>query len=91
MTSEIDFSPSTGVSSATEPLHPVPSSLDDGATLDWTGSGSEDERHERRWSFSISKLKGKEKAPQSNSVVIEEQQSRYSGGLGLAQYHDFSR
>lgn len=79
ITSEIDFSPSTGVSNVTVPLHPVPSSLDDGTTLDWTGPGSEDERSERRWSLSIAKLKGKEKAPYLNSVTVEKQESRYAG------------
>ena len=40
----IDFSPSTGKST----LHPVPKSSDDGATLDWSGPTTDDDKHEKK-------------------------------------------
>lgn len=51
--SEVDFSPSVGTSAG----HPVPRSTDDGATLDWSGEKSADEKLDRRWTLSIAKRK----------------------------------
>ena len=43
--------------------HPMPRSLDDGATLDWSGKETFDEpKHDRKWSLSITKRKTKDKA-----------------------------
>lgn len=73
--SEVDFSPSVG----TAPLHPVPSSSNGGATLDWAIPPPEDAR-ERRWSISITKRKGKE-APLASKDLVEKQESIYAGKL----------
>lgn len=76
MESEIDFSPSVGAI----PHHPVPSSSNNGATLDWTGSGSEDERDGKRWSLSLAKRRHKDKFPYyANKAVVEKQESVYAG------------
>lgn len=73
--SEIDFSPAVGV----VPPHPVPSSSDGGATLDWTGSTSEDER-DKRWSLSITKRKHRDRYPTgAPKTVVEKQESLYAG------------
>ena len=53
--SEIDFSPSVGVA----PFKAVPTSLDGGSTLDWSGTPVEEVR-DRRWSLSRSKRKSRE-------------------------------
>ncbi|KAI0347755.1 hypothetical protein BDW22DRAFT_1424023 [Trametopsis cervina] len=74
--SEIDFSPSVGAT----PLHPVPSSSDGGATLDWTASSSEDER-DKRWPL-LAKRRTKDKSSVSaNRTVVEKQESLYSDKL----------
>ncbi|KAJ7246317.1 hypothetical protein B0H12DRAFT_1126669 [Mycena haematopus] len=55
--------------------HPVPSSSDEGTTLDWSGIGTEDERPERRWTMSITKRKDKdikEKHPSESAVETRE-------------------
>ena len=72
--SEVDFSPATGPT----PLHPVPSSSNGGATLDWSLPAAEDSR-ERRWSISITKRKGKELSLGTNKEIIEKQESLYAG------------
>ncbi|TBU49895.1 hypothetical protein BD309DRAFT_908773 [Dichomitus squalens] len=75
--SEIDFSPSVGVM----PLHPIPSSSDGGATLDWTTPSLEDGR-ERRWSLSRGKRKSKEQASFStNKAAAEKQEALYASKL----------
>ncbi|KAJ6575328.1 hypothetical protein B0H19DRAFT_1128176 [Mycena capillaripes] len=57
--------------------HPVPSSSDEGTTLDWSGVG---EDSERRWTVSITKRKDtKEKHP-SNSAV-ETRESMYAAKI----------
>lgn len=76
--SEIDFSPSVN---AAVPLHPVPSSSNGGATLDWTGSTSEDER-DKRWSISITKRRHKDKSSvyaNANANIVAKQESLYLG------------
>ncbi|KIM47778.1 hypothetical protein M413DRAFT_439448 [Hebeloma cylindrosporum] len=40
--SDVDFSPSTGIFDHLIQAHPIPSSLDNGTTLDWTGTISDD-------------------------------------------------
>ena len=73
--SEIDFSPSVGA----VPLHPIPSSSNGGATLDWTGSASEDER-DKRWSLSITKRKHKDKRSfHVSKTAVEKQETLYVG------------
>ncbi|KAG2350828.1 hypothetical protein BDR05DRAFT_900282 [Suillus weaverae] len=69
---DIDFSPSVQA----VPLHPVPLSSNAGATLDWTGSQSEDERLEKRWT--LGKRKGKDRASSSNKAVLEKQDTLFA-------------
>lgn len=69
---DIDFSPSVQA----VPLHPVPLSSNAGATLDWTGSQSEEEKLERRWS--LGKRKGKDRASFSNKAVLEKQDTLFA-------------
>ncbi|KAG6885265.1 hypothetical protein C0993_003955 [Termitomyces sp. T159_Od127] len=71
--SDIDFSPST----RTALLHPVPASLDNGMTLDWSSS---DDKHESKWRFNGTKRKGKEALPPS-AVVREQQETAYADKL----------
>ncbi|KAJ7103322.1 hypothetical protein B0H15DRAFT_975630, partial [Mycena belliarum] len=78
-TREMDPGPSSERASVGVTNHPIPTSLDEGTTLDWSGFGSDDDRLERRWSISISKRKDREKHP-SNSTV-ETRQSMYAAKL----------
>jgi hypothetical protein len=73
--SEIDFSPSTGIIA----LHPVPLSSNGGATLDWTGSSSDEERHDRKWTLSITRAKSKDKLPLASKAIVEKQDSIFTG------------
>ncbi|KAG6862141.1 hypothetical protein C0995_004223 [Termitomyces sp. Mi166 len=73
LSSDIDFSPSTGTA-----LHPVPASLDNGLTLDWSGV---DDKPESKWKLTGTKRKGKEALPPS-AVVREQQQTTYADKLG---------
>lgn len=73
LSSEVDFSPLSGTSTA----HPVPASLDNGMTLDWSGfAGSE--KSERRWRLSTSKRKETQQLPHI-SLVADQQDKAYSG------------
>lgn len=72
--SDVDFSPYT----RSVPPHPVPHSSNGGATLDWTGSQSEDEKLDRLWPLHRGKRKGKEKAQPSNRVIIEKQETLFT-------------
>ncbi|EMD41889.1 hypothetical protein CERSUDRAFT_110441 [Gelatoporia subvermispora B] len=73
--SEVDFSPSVG----TIPLHPVPSSSNGGATLDWTGSTSEEDKSDKKWTLSVTKRRHKSKHSHSTSrTVVEKQDSLYA-------------
>lgn len=72
---DIDFSPSVQA----VPLHPVPLSSNAGATLDWTGSQSEEERLEKRWT--LGKRKGKDRPSFSNKAVLEKQDTLFAGEL----------
>ncbi|KAG9314025.1 hypothetical protein JVU11DRAFT_4803 [Chiua virens] len=74
---EVDFSPST----RSVPLHPVPLSSNGGATLDWTGSQSEDETLDRRWSISRGKRKGKARMIPANKAVVEKQEALFTDRL----------
>ncbi|KAJ6503323.1 hypothetical protein C8R47DRAFT_1174908 [Mycena vitilis] len=71
--------PSTPDNNVLAAGHPVPSSSDEGTTLDWSGIGSDDDRLERRWTMSITKRKDKEKHP-SNSAV-ETRESMYAAKI----------
>ncbi|KAF7311109.1 hypothetical protein HMN09_00655100 [Mycena chlorophos] len=51
--------------------HPVPSSSDEGTTLDWSGIGSDDDK-ERRWTMSMSRRKEKDKQPSDSAVETRE-------------------
>ena len=73
----VDFSPSVGKT----PDHPVPTSSNDGATLDWSGisSGGEDKR-ERKWSMPLTRRSSKDKhSPSVRKVIVEKQESLYFG------------
>ena len=49
--------------------HPMPRSIDNGATLDWSGKEPvEEPRHDRRWSLAITKRKTKDKATSVSSL-----------------------
>ncbi|KAJ6621153.1 hypothetical protein B0H10DRAFT_1790560, partial [Mycena sp. CBHHK59/15] len=78
-TNDLDFSPSTSRSGPSASTHPVPSSSDDGTTLDWSGIGSEDDRSERRWTMSMSKRKDRDKRPSSS--VIETRESMHAAKI----------
>ncbi len=71
--SDVDFGPSVG-SNAVAEGHPVPSSSDNGITLDWSGVNSDGEK---RWSLPI-RRKGKESSPHLN-VLVQQQDKVYSG------------
>ncbi|KAL4070581.1 hypothetical protein J3A83DRAFT_4094948 [Scleroderma citrinum] len=75
--SDVDFSPFT----RSVPPHPVPLSSNGGATLDWAGSQSEDEKPDRLWTIHRGKRKGKEKAQPSNRAVIEKQEALFIGSI----------
>lgn len=73
LASEVDFSPLTGVTS----VHPVPASLDNGITLDWSGFTSK-ERMERRWKLSTTKRREKEQLPHLD-LVMDQLEKTHSG------------
>lgn len=76
--SDIDFSPSVGVTH----LHPVPTSSNDGATLDWSRAGPPGYKPEhRRWTLSLSKGKAKERTPSLGKGVVEKQDILYTQKL----------
>lgn len=53
---------------ATAP-HPMPRSLDNGATLDWSGKEiTEEPKHDRKWSLSIPKRRAKDKTMSTTSL-----------------------
>ncbi|KAI0275041.1 hypothetical protein BC834DRAFT_27429 [Gloeopeniophorella convolvens] len=73
--SELDFSPSVGI----DRLHPVPMSADDGATLDWGGTLSEDDKADRRWTLSITKRRFKDKpSPMLSKDALEKQEASFA-------------
>ncbi|KAG6821410.1 hypothetical protein H0H93_014207 [Arthromyces matolae] len=74
ISSDIDFSPSTGTAFS----HPVPTSLDNGLTLDWSGF---DDKPESKWKLTTVKRKGKETQPQS-AIAREQQETAYADKLG---------
>ncbi|KAF9460106.1 hypothetical protein BDZ94DRAFT_1266679 [Collybia nuda] len=85
VSSEIDFGPSVGVSYT----HPVPASLDNGITLDWSGYAFY-ERSERKWHLSTVKRKGKEKLPQVTTVIDQQAKAhtdKLSGIKALSTPH----
>lgn len=73
--SEVDFSPST----RSVPLHPVPLSSNGGATLDWTGSHSEEDNLDRRWTISRGKRKAKDRMLPSSKPIVEKQEALFTG------------
>ncbi|KAF6766629.1 hypothetical protein DFP72DRAFT_867164 [Ephemerocybe angulata] len=78
-TSDLDFSPATGVPAVETQPHPVPASLDNGKTLDWTGSIIDDEKAEKRWPL-MGKRKDKDKMLPLNALA-EQQEHLYRGKL----------
>lgn len=77
--SDVDFSPSTAVYDQAKQMHPIPTSIDNGVTLDWTGSSSED--GDRRW-MGIGKKKDREKLPPLE-LMVGQQEHFYEGELLL--------
>jgi hypothetical protein len=72
-TSDVDFSPSTAIPEFfVQPSHPIPSSLDNGITLDWTGALADDA--DKRWSISIGRKKEKDKLPPLGAMVDQQHQ-----------------
>ena len=78
---EIDFGPSTGFAIATTSLHPVPTSLDNGAVLDWTGTSGNEEKYERRWTLSISRRKEKDRPQDLGPMGIEKQEILHASAV----------
>jgi hypothetical protein len=79
--SELDFSPSVGI----DRLHPVPTSTDDSATLDWGGTLSDEDKSDRKWPLSFTKRKPKDKPfPALSRDALEKQEAAFSGN---ASYH----
>lgn len=78
MESELDFGPSVGI----DRLHPVPTSVDDGATLDWGGIPSEEDKTDRKWPLSITKRRHKDKPlPVLSKDALERQEAAFSGKI----------
>lgn len=74
--SDLDFSPSVGI----DRLHPVPTSVDDGATLDWGGTLSEEDKPDRKWPLSITMRRHKDKPlPVLSKDSLERQEAAFSG------------
>jgi hypothetical protein len=72
----LDFSPSVGI----DRLHPVPTSTDDGATLDWGGTLSEEDKADKKWTISLPKRKPKDKPSLALSKdALERQEVTFSG------------
>lgn len=69
---ELDFSPSTRQATEHLSLHPVPTIADDGLTLDWSGS-NDNEKGDKRWSISVPKRKGKDRAPIPGAAILAQQ------------------
>lgn len=62
--------------------HPMPRSLDNGATLDWSGKEvTEEPKHERKWSLAINKRKGKDKVMSAASLD--------NSSLGISRHSDY--
>lgn len=74
--SDIDFSPSTGIFDTPVQAHPIPSSLDNGTTLDWTGTISDD--GDKRWGISIGRRKDKDRLPPLR-VMVDQQEQIHKG------------
>ena len=74
----VDFSPSV----AKQSLHPVPTSSNDGATLDWSTSHRDDEKREKRWSMSLSRRISRDKSSLiSGKALLEQQENLFIGTL----------
>lgn len=77
--SDVDFGPSVGSSNAIAEGHPVPSSLDNGVTLDWSGIGSGNDKSEKRWPLPV-KRKGKVPMPHLH-ILVEQQENAHQERL----------
>ena len=73
LSSDVDFSPLTGAST----VHPVPASLDNGITLDWSGLAG-NEKSERRWKLSTTRRRENEQLPHL-SLIVDQQEKTHSG------------
>ncbi|KAF7307096.1 hypothetical protein MIND_00502900 [Mycena indigotica] len=59
--------------------HPLPSSSDEGTTLDWSGLGGEEDKSERRWTMSITKKRDREKQP--SDITVETRETMHAAKL----------
>jgi hypothetical protein len=58
----------------------VPTSVDDGATLDWGGTLSEEDKTDRKWPLSITKRRHKDKPlPVLSKDTLDRQEAAFSG------------
>ncbi|PPR08127.1 hypothetical protein CVT24_012371 [Panaeolus cyanescens] len=71
-TSDVDFSPSVGLLESISNSHPVPTSIDNGDTLDWTGTTSEESDH--RWAKALGKRRERDRLPPLGVIVDEQEQ-----------------
>ncbi|KAH9178744.1 hypothetical protein EDB89DRAFT_2170981 [Lactarius sanguifluus] len=90
--SELDFSPSVGI----DRLHPVPTSADDGATLDWGGTLSEEDKTDKRWPLSITMRRHKDKPlPVLSKDTLEKQEAAFTDKISrikaFAQPHTLKK
>ena len=69
----VDFSPSV----RSMPAHPVPTSSNDGATLDWSGDASDEDKRGRKWP--LTRRFSKDKSPPARRALVEKQESLYAG------------
>jgi hypothetical protein len=75
ISSDIDFSPA--VRSA--PLHPVPTLVNNGRTLDWSGSSMEEGKHDKLWRIPTVKRKEKEKDIPPSTQIIQKDIAHHAG------------
>ncbi|KAF8216000.1 hypothetical protein K438DRAFT_1561452 [Mycena galopus ATCC 62051] len=78
----IENEPSTSVHSLPRGgRHPIPSSSDEGTTLDWSGVGSEDDKSERRWTMSITRRHKDTKDKHPSDSAVETRESMYAAKI----------
>lgn len=77
---EVDFSPSAAIYDQVVPTRPIPSSIDNGITLDWSGSNPED--GDRRW-MGIGKKRDKDRLPPLGLMVTQQESFHEGESTGL--------
>lgn len=62
----------------------MPTSTDDGATLDWGGTFSEEDKSDRKWSL-LTKRRPKDKPfPNLSRDLLERQEAAFSGNASVS-------